>query len=114
MGETIGNVIVWIALMVFGLKTLWNIGVPYAMIRSALKHPESRHGWSLFIMLDLGLLAMATIGSLIARDAAVLSIMSIAAYGILIIVAMYLHLAVVLFVGGYLFDLFPKQGNQQS
>jgi hypothetical protein len=101
----------WASITLFLLKAVWNVGVPYAMIWEAVRNPRKRHGWSIFVLLDVVLLVVATVTSVIASQEGIVSPSRILLYGASAILASYLHIAIVLLVGGYILGLFPH-GNQ--
>jgi hypothetical protein len=103
-------VIMWLSLAVFLAKSLWNFGVPYAMIHEALRRPENKHGWSLFILLDIGLLGLAVLSSALAGDYRTIGPRTLVVYGLGSIVLSYINMYIVLLTGGYIFGLFPKNG----
>ena len=96
----VGNALMWTAGVLFAVKAVWNLLVPYAMINEALRHPDSKHGWSLFILLDIGLLLIALAGSALAGESASFSVATIARCGAICVPLSYLHLFVVLFLFG--------------
>ena len=107
----------WVGIGVLILKTLWNFGVPYAMLHEAKVHPERKHGWSLFILLDIGCLLLALIASTFAAQSLVdVSTGTIALYGVVAIFASYFHLFIALFVAGFIKWCFSKknQGDDLS
>lgn len=101
--------IMWVCLALFALKTLWNLGVPYAIIHEALRRPKEKHGWSIFVLLDLGLLIIAIITSALSGHEGILTSWKIMMYGVVCIVISYIHMVAVLLIGGYVFSLFPAQ-----
>lgn len=93
-------VVMWGCIALLILKTFMNFCVPYAMIREALQRPKQRHGWSLFILLDIALVFLASIASLAAGETGLVSPWRILIYGACAIIASHIHLFVVLFGAG--------------
>jgi hypothetical protein len=106
--QLLAAVVMWVSLALFAVKTLWNLGVPYAMIHEALVRPRDRHGWSLFILFDIGMLVLALITTALAGQYAAASTWTIVIFGVGAIATSYVHLIAVLLVGGYAFGLLQK------
>jgi hypothetical protein len=106
--QLLSSIVLWISIVLFLLKTLWNLCVPYAIIREALQRPRERHGWSMFVLFDIALLVLAVAASALGGQLAVLSPWQIGLYGLGTIIASYVHLAIVLLLLGSLLGLFPK------
>jgi len=109
--QVLAAIMMWLCIALFVVKSLWNLGVPYAMIHEALKHPKNRHGWSLFILLDLGVLAIALVACVIAGKFAPTETLNMLVCGVGVILGCYVHLIVVMLIGGYMFGLFPKNSQ---
>jgi hypothetical protein len=109
--QVLAAIVMWVSIALFVLKSLWNLVVPYAMIHEALNQPQNKHGWSLFILFDLGLLAMALIGSAFADGFAPTNTWTMALCGFGLFVVCYAHLIAIMLIGGYLFGLFPKNNQ---
>jgi hypothetical protein len=106
----------WTGIALFLLKTLCNFLVPYAIIWEAVVRPEKKHGWSIFILLDVGLLVLTVITSAVAGQRGMLSPSRIALYGLGAIVVTYVNMISVLLVGGctlWLFGLLPKDDRDK-
>jgi hypothetical protein len=109
--QVLAAILMWVSIAVFVFKSLWNLGVPYAMIHEALKRPKNKHGWSLFILLDLGSLTMAVVTSALAGRYAPINTLTMAICGAAVIIGCYVHLIAMMFIGGYVFGLFAKNGQ---
>ncbi len=103
----------WIAVVLFIAKTVWNFGVPYAMIHEALWRPERKHGWSIFILLDVGLLVIALAASTLAGDYVHLGAWYTGLLGLSAIIATYVHIISVLLLAVML-GLIPKNGSKDA
>ena len=103
------TIAMWTSIVLFVLKTVWNFGVPYAIVREARQHPNEKHGWSVFVLFDVGLLVLAVMASALAGKQGLLGPWRLALYGLGTIVASYVHLGVVLLVLGYTMGLFREK-----
>jgi hypothetical protein len=110
--QVLAAIVMWLSIVLFVAKSLWNLGVPYAMVHEALKHPEDKHGWSLFILLDLGLFVIGALTSVLAGSYAPINVSTMLICGVGVILGCYVHLIAVMFIGGYVFGLFPKNGQR--
>lgn len=110
--QLFGAAIMWTCAALFLAKTLWNFGIPYAIIHEALRRPEHKHGWSIFILLDIGLLLSAVVGAGLAGDYQIAGPARLGLYGLGAIAASYIHMISVLLLGGYIFSLFASDDHQ--
>ncbi len=88
--------IVWICLGIAAVKIIWNIGLPYAMLR------EKPRGWSIFPLIEIVPVAIAAFTSWMIVYDRILSASHILTYGLGAIVLSYLHLCLVSFIVGIL------------
>ncbi len=111
--QVFSAMVMWTLLALLVAKTVWNIGVPYAMVREALRSPDKKHGWSVFILLDVVLLALAMIASHLAGESGPLGVWRIAIYGLGAITLSLVHLVIVLLLSGYLLGLFTRNDSRR-
>ena len=100
-------ILMWICVALFLLKAIWNLGVPYAMIRETRR--GERHHWSMFILIDVTFLTVAAISSAASGHRVPLGPLSTIIYGIAIIALAYINLSVTMIVGGLLCGLFREE-----
>lgn len=76
--------------LILGLKVVWNLGLPYAMLR----HPE-RKGWSIFPLIEFAFLLAAVMIAWAGGLTGALSPGRIGLVGGIAIVASYVHLIII-------------------
>ena len=94
-----GLAIIWLCLAIVAIKIVWNLGLPYAMIRDYKRTGISR-GWSAFPLVEgIPLLIAALVAWLIGYDGS-LAPSKLLIYGFSAVILSYVHLVVVAFVAG--------------
>jgi hypothetical protein len=102
--------LMWAGISIFLLKTVWNVTVPYAMIREARRRDKEPRGWSLFFLIDV-ILAVFVVGlSFVSGQSGYLGPLTLTKFAIVAILAGFVHLILIMLVGGLIFGLFPP-GN---
>ena len=108
IGHFLAAAVMWSSLSLFVLKVLWNLCVPYAMICEGIRHPENAHSWSLFTIIELGLLLLAAIGCALGNWHGAISCARLGVYGLFAIGITYIHMSVVCAVAQHALGPFPK------
>ena len=102
--------IVVVLLSVTLLKIVWNIGLPYAMLREI----EGRN-WSIFPLIELVPFIIALLLAWVVGLGGILSPKVIGSVGAIAIFGSYIHLFLVLFLyGAVVHGVFGKRDGQQS
>jgi hypothetical protein len=89
-----GVVSIWICLILVALKIIWNLGLPYAMMK------ETARSWSIFPLIEIVPLVMAFVISLLTQQNDSLTPVQLLIWGFGAIIASYIHLAIVSFLYG--------------
>ena len=105
----IGYIIIVACLAVVAIKVVWNLGLPYAMIREHAK--GVRRAWSVFPAIEVIPLLIAIGLSYLVPGPWFLSPRTLAIYGFAVVVASYLHFSIVAMVYG-LRRKHRERGNQ--
>lgn len=91
------TVVLWIVVGIFCLKIIWNLGVPYELLRRRFyKSPKKQGGGiSMMIFVEIFLLVVAIVLSAIAQgDSWMHSPKKVALWGGIALVGSYVHLLV--------------------
>lgn len=103
--EEIGvKMLLWLVVGIFLLKVVWNLGLPYELLRRRLqKRRGAEGGISIFPALEIVSLALAVLLSSLSTGESWLSQPgNVFWWGLALIVSSYLHLIVATFLTGYL------------
>lgn len=98
----------WSLLGLVLLKVIWNLGLPYAMIRARGK----RHGWSIFELVEVIPLLLAAGLACILAEQGILSARNILIVGFAAIGLSYAHLLLVGFVAGWI--IYGRKGSRDA
>ena len=97
------TIIIWILLALLGLKLIWNLGVPFVLLKRLWADPkEPPSGISMSTLVEVALLVLATIAAALSGGSGYLSQpLFILLWGSIAIVVTYIHIAVVGALGGW-------------
>src|SRR5258708_252846 len=90
----IGFILVCLCLIIVVVKIVWNLGLPYAMLR------EKARGWSIFPLIEIVPLFVAIAIAFLTQQHGVFSPLHLITWGLGAILVSYLHLAIVATVYG--------------
>jgi hypothetical protein len=107
LGRLLATAVMWSSLSLFVLKIIWNLCLPYAMIREGIRHPENAHSVSLFTFLEIGLLLLATIGCALGGWQGPIRTAQSGVYGVCVVFITYINMIVSGFVACYKLGPFP-------
>lgn len=99
------NALTWIALGLFFLKIVWNLTIPYRLLRRLWKHEkgQERRGISLSLGIEVSLLLLATLFSWVSSGKdAINQPFSVLTFGGCVAIASYVHFFIVGAIGGWL------------
>lgn len=88
----LANILIVACLIAVAAKVVWNIGLPYAMLRERLRGVH--RGWSLFPAIEVVPLLVAMGLAFVISSSGVLDHRTIASWGFAMVVGSYCHLAV--------------------
>lgn len=92
------NIVVYILLVLLALKCVYNLTVPYSLLRM-----QEGHGISFMPYFELILLVFIVVASLFTNFASWVSQpMTVAVIGVVMIVASYLHFVLVMIIRGWI------------
>jgi hypothetical protein len=114
LGHILAAAVMWSSLVLFVLKVLWNLCVPYAAIHEGIRHPENAHSWSLFTFIELALLLLATISCALGNQHGAISCARLGAYGLCAIFITYVHMMVVGAIALHCLGPFPKHPTDRD
>src|SRR5262245_27441380 len=96
--------LIWVCVVVAALKIVWNLCVPYALIR---RGPD-KGGVSVFPLIELLPLLVAAVLSWISSQQGILAPKQLLALGGILVMSSYLHLFAVLFIAGFVRRFFTN------
>jgi hypothetical protein len=102
VGHFVGLILVSICLVIVIIKVIWNLGLPYAMMR------DKSHGWAIFPLIEIIPLLLAILVSFLTQQRGKLSPAHLALWGFVFIFASYIHLALVAILYGIIKSLNEK------
>jgi Kef-type K+ transport system membrane component KefB len=98
------NIILWLIVGLFCVKIVWNLGVPYVLLRRPIDDKTGRsRGVSMATAIEFFFLIVAIgVSACTTGDGWLHQPLKVASYGMAAIIASYLHLVIVGIVGGWL------------
>ncbi len=103
----LGAAAVCACLIVVAIKVLWNLGLPYAMMR------EKQRSWSIFPLIEIVPVFVGILISYLTRQEGVLSPGQLAVWGFGAVFTSYLHLAIVAILYGVAKRIRERNHNAQ-
>jgi hypothetical protein len=98
------TIMLWLVLGVLALKLIWNLGVPFVLLKRLRSNPESRTSRismstaieTVLLIIAIGLTALSTGETWVNKP------LVVAGWGVAAIIFTYVHLGVVGAIGGWL------------
>jgi Kef-type K+ transport system membrane component KefB len=97
------TILLWLVLGVLALKLIWNLGVPFVLLKRLRENPESQiSGISMATVVEIALLLVAIgLSAMVTGESWVNRPLAVAGWGVTAIVFTYIHLGIIGAIGGW-------------